>query len=309
VPEIGALLDKRSLRAAFERAAHSYDEVAVLQRAIADRLLARLEVVKRVPQSVLDVGSGTGYVTRLLLRRYPRARVLAADLAHAMVRQARARTRPLLRIPALATLGLPVPRWFSNHTDFVCADLECLPFAAASFDMIVSNLTLQWCDVPTAFAECRRVLRPGGLFLFTSFGPDTLTELRAAWYAVDARPHVHGFLDMHDVGDALVHAGFTEPVLDVERFTLTYADVLAVLRDLKHLGAHNAARGRARGLTGKQAFARFRAAYEAVRVDGRIPATYEAVYGLAWVPESAPVRRTVDGAVAVPLADIRRGRR
>lgn len=306
MPETGAPLDKRSLRTAFERAAHSYDEVAVLQRAIADRLLARLEVVKRVPQSVLDVGSGTGYVTHALLRRYPRARVLAVDLAHAMVRQARTRTRPLLRIPAL---GLPVPRWLSNHTDFVCADLECLPFAAASFDMIVSNLTLQWCDVPTAFAECRRALRPGGLFVFTSFGPDTLAELRAAWHAVDARPHVHGFLDMHDVGDALVHAGFTEPVLDVERFTLTYADVLAVLRDLKHLGAHNAARGRARGLTGKQAFARFRAAYEAVRVDGRIPATYEAVYGLAWVPESARVRRTVDGAVAVPLTDIRRGRR
>lgn len=285
-------LDKRSLRSSFERAAAGYDEVAVLQRAIADRMLERLDVVKLVPASVLDIGSGTGYVTRALMHRYPRARMHAVDLAHAMVRQARARTR--------------LRRWLARTPGaFVCADLERLPFAAASFDMIVSNLTLQWCDPVAVFAECRRALRPGGLFMFTTFGPDTLTELRAAWHAVDERPHVHGFLDMHDIGDLLVRAGFAEPVMDVERFTLTYADVLDVLRDLKRLGAHNAAHGRARGLTGKTSFMRFKQAYEAMRVDGRIPATYEAVYGLAWAPETAP-QRAVDGAVEVPLADIRR---
>lgn len=326
-------LDKRSLRAGFERAAAGYDEVAVLQRAIADRMLERLDVIKLVPASVLDIGSGTGYVTRALMHRYPRARMHAVDLAHAMVRQARARTRlrrPLLRIPrqlfptlscllrpwsrVLAAerllppwkgLGLPVHRWFSGNVDFVCADIEHLPFAAASFDMIVSNLTLQWCDPVAVFAECRRALRPGGLFMFTTFGPDTLAELRAAWHAVDERPHVHGFFDMHDIGDLLVRAGFAEPVMDVERFTLTYSDVLDVLRDLKRLGAHNAAHGRARGLTGKTSFMRFKQAYEAMRVDGRIPATHEAVYGLAWAPETAP-QRAVDGAVAIPLADIRR---
>lgn len=286
------LLDKRSLRASFERAASSYDEAAVLQRAIADRMLERLDVVKLVPASVLDIGSGTGYVARALMRRYPRARLHAADLAHAMVRQARAHTR--------------FRRWLARTPGaFVCADLERLPFAEASFDMIVSNLTLQWCDPVAVFAECRRALRPGGLFMFTTFGPDTLVELRAAWHAVDERPHVHGFLDMHDLGDLLVRAGFAEPVMDVERFTLTYADVLDVLRDLKRLGAHNAAHGRARGLTGKTSFRRFKQAYEAMRVDGRIPATYEAVYGLAWAPETTP-RRAVDGAVAIPLADIRR---
>jgi malonyl-CoA O-methyltransferase len=284
----GSLLDKRSLRASFERAASSYDEAAVLQRAIADRMLERLDVVRLTPSSVLDIGSGTGYVAHALMHRYPRARLHAADLAHAMVRRARARTRlrrPLLRIPALAALGLPVHRWFSSNIDFVCADLERLPFAAGAFDMIVSNLTLQWCDPVAVFAECRRVLRPGGLFMFTTFGPDTLTELRAAWHAVDERPHVHGFLDMHDLGDSLVRTGFAEPVMDVERFTLTYADVLGVLRDLKRLGAHNAARTRPRGLTGKASFRRFKQAYEAMRADGRIPATYEAVYGLAWAPE------------------------
>lgn len=285
-------LDKRSLRSSFERAAAGYDEVAVLQRSIADRMLERLDVVKLVPASVLDIGSGTGYVTRALMHRYPRARMHAVDLAHAMVRQARARTR--------------WRRWLARASGaFVCADLERLPFAEASFDMIVSNLTLQWCDPAVVFAECRRALRPGGLFMFTTFGPDTLTELRAAWHAADERPHVHGFLDMHDIGDLLVRAGFAEPVMDVERFTLTYADVLDVLRDLKRLGAHNAAHGRARGLTGKTSFMRFKQAYEAMRVDGRIPATYEAVYGLAWAPETAP-QRAVDGAVAIPLADIRR---
>jgi malonyl-CoA O-methyltransferase len=287
------MLDKRSLRHAFERAAAGYDDAAVLQRAIADRLLARLDVVRRVPVSVLDVGSGTGYVARALQRRYPRARLTAADLAHAMVRQARARTR--------------WRRWLMRSPGaFVCADLEQLPFADASFDLVVSNLTLQWCDPPTVFAECRRVLRPGGLFLFTSFGPDTLAELRAAWHAVDERPHVHGFADMHDLGDLLLRAGFADPVLDVERLTLTYADVLGVLRDLKRLGAHNAARGRARGLTGKRAFARFRQAYETLRTDGRIPATYEAVYGLAWAPETRAPARTADGAVAIPLTEIGR---
>ncbi len=288
----GLQLDKRSLRASFERAAASYDEAAVLQRAIADRMLERLDVVRLVPASVLDIGSGTGYVARALMRRYPRAQLHAADLAHAMVRQARAHTR--------------WRRWLARTPGaFVCADLERLPFADGAFDMIVSNLTLQWCNPATVFAECRRALRPGGLFMFSTFGPDTLNELRAAWHAVDERPHVHGFLDMHDIGDLLVRAGFAEPVMDVERFALTYADVLDVLRDLKRLGAHNAANARARGLTGKATFRRFRQAYETLRVDGRIPATYEAVYGLAWAPETAP-RRAVNGTVAVPLADIRR---
>lgn len=289
---VGPVLDKRRLRASFERAAASYDEAAVLQRAIADRMLERLDVVKLVPRSVLDIGSGTGYVTRALMRRYPRARLLAADLAHAMVRQTRTRTR--------------LRRWLARAPGaFVCADLERLPFAGASFDMIVSNLTLQWCDPVAVFAECRRALRPGGLFMFTTFGPDTLHELRSAWHAVDERPHVHGFYDMHDLGDLLVRAGFAEPVMDVERFTLTYADVLDVLHDLKRLGAHNAARGRARGLTGKSSFRHFKQAYDALRVEGRIPATYEAVYGLAWAPETT-AQHAIDGAVAIPLADVRR---
>lgn len=284
-------LDKRRLRASFERAAQTYDEVAVLQRTIAERLLERLDVVKLRPTVVLDAGCGTGYVTRALARRYPRAQHLALDIAESMVRQARR--------------GFGWRRLFLRPPLHVCGDAEALPLASASVDMIVSNLALQWCAAPAALAEFRRVLRPGGLLMFTSFGPDTLTELRRAWHAADDRPHVHGFLDMHDLGDLLLRAGFADPVLDVERLTLTYGEVMDVLRDLKRLGAHNAAVQRARGLTGKRQFARFRAAYETMRAGGRIPATYETVYGHAWAPESAPAA----GVTTVPVASIQRRRR
>lgn len=267
-PNPVAALDKRRLRAQFAHAADTYDAVAVLQREIADRLMARLDVIKQIPRVVLDAGCGTGYCTRALARRYRQADVVGLDLAGSMAAQARRRRG-----------------WWSRQR-YLCGDIERLPLAAASVDLIVSNLSLQWCEPTAAFAELRRVLRPGGLFMFTSFGPDTLNELRAAWQAVDGAVHVHTFQDMHVVGDALLHAGFADPVMDVDRFTLTYAAVDDLLRELKQLGAHNAAYGRSRSLTGKSRYQRFRSAYQAYAVAGRIPATYEAVYGHAWVPET-----------------------
>lgn len=279
-------LDKPRLRRQFARAAATYDGAAVLQREIADRLLARLEVVKQVPRVVLDAGCGTGYGTRALARRYRRARVVGLDIAWPMTRRARR-----------------AAGWFGPRR-YVCGDVETLPVAPGSVDLLVSNLTLQWCAPDVAFAEFMRVLRPGGLLMFTSFGPDTLRELRDAWRAADDGVHVHAFLDMHDVGDALIRAGFADPVMDVERFTLTYRHVRDLLADLKHIGSRNAAQGRARGLTGKARFARFKSAYQALARDGRIPATYEAVYGHAWSP-LAP-RRAADGAVPVAWIGRRR---
>jgi len=259
-------LDKTQLRVSFERAAAAYDGAAVLQREIADRMLARLDLIRHRPETILDAGCGTGYGGRALARRYRAARVVGLDIAAGMAAHARRKAG-----------------WFSRGR-YICGDIEALPLAPASVDMIVSNLTLQWCTPDMVFAEFRRVLRPGGLLMFTTFGLDTLRELRRAWGAVDDRPHVHAFMDMHDLGDALVRAGFADPVMDMEHFTLTYGGVLEVLRDLKRLGAHNVARGRPRGLTGKEHFARFRSAYESMAVGGRIPATYEAVYGHAWAP-------------------------
>ncbi len=283
-------LDKRSVREAFSHAAASYDAAAVLQREIADRLLARLDLIKLVPETIADIGAGTGYCTARLERRYRGATVVALDISPAMLAHAR-RQRS----------------WFSRQR-FVCGDAERLPLATGSMDMIVSNLALQWCDPDSAFREFVRVLRPGGLLMFTTFGPDTLRELRAAWRSVDSDAHVHDFIDMHDLGDALVRAGFAEPVMDVERFTLTYADVKSVLHDLKRIGAHNAAVSRPHALTGKARFQRFVAAYEAMRQQGRIPATYEAVYGHAWAPAVRTSIRRDDGTVAVRVDALRRRR-
>ena len=277
-------LDRASLRTSFARAASTYDEAAVLQREVANRLLERLDLIRLKPGTILDAGCGTGYCARALKRRYPRAQVMGLDIATPMLAWARRQRN-----------------WF-RRTGFVGGDIERLPMSGASLDMVFSNLALQWCDLDVAFAEFARVLRPGGVLMFTTFGPDTLKELRTAWQAVDSAPHVHTFIDMHDVGDALMRARLGEPVMDVERLTITYTDVLALMRDLKAIGSHNAATGRVRGLTGKTRFARFRQAYESHRMDGRIPASYEVVFGHAWAPAPAGD----PGSVRVPLETIRR---
>lgn len=285
-------LDKRRLRAHFARAARTYDAAAVLQREVADRTLARLDAVRLRPQTILDAGSGTGYAVRALARRYRGAWVAGIDIAHPMLREARRRAG-----------------WFRSRP-YACGDIEALPFPAGRFDLIFSNLALQWCEPERALRELLRVLRPGGLLMFTTFGPDTLRELRAAWRAADAGAvHVHAFYDMHDLGDALLRVGFAEPVMDVERFTLTYPDVAGVLRDLHGIGAHNAARGARRALTGKQRFARFRQAYEQQARDGRIPATYEVVYGHAWAPSRRGEERGTrdEGWKPVAITKIKRG--
>ncbi len=293
------LVDKQHMRSAFQRAAGGYDASAVLQREIADRLLERLALIKLAPTRILDAGCGTGYCTRALSQRYPRAQVLGIDIAEGMTARAHTDHGPR------STLG----RW-RRRDRYVCGDAESLPLASASIDMVFSNLAVQWCNPQLVFAEFLRVLRPGGLLMFTSFGPDTLRELRRAWATVDADPHVHGFVDMHDLGDALMRTQFAEPVMDMEHITLTYTDVVSVMRDLKAIGAHNVARGRRAGLLGKQHYARFVAAYESERrTDGRIPATYEVVYGHAWAPvedNRRPAGR--DDAVRIPINRIgRRG--
>lgn len=284
-------LDKAQVRASFDRAAAHYDEAAVLQREVGRRLVERLDLVKLVPDTVLDVGCGTGAITAELLRRYRRARVYGLDLAPAMLALARRRA------PWLRTLRC------------ICADAEALPVADASIDLVFSNLTLQWCeDLDRVFREFRRVLRPGGLLMFTTLGPDTLMELRRSWSEADGYTHVNAFMDMHDVGDALLRARLAEPVMDVERLTLTYATMAELMRDLKTLGAHNLTAGRPRGLTGKGRLRAAAAAYERFRRDGRLPASYEVVYGHAWAPPRDDLAEPRDGGVAVfALSRLKRG--
>jgi malonyl-CoA O-methyltransferase len=284
-------LEPRQLRRSFDRAAKTYDAAAVLHAEVRENLLARLQLTTLNPRVVLDLGCGTGHAARALERRYPKAKVVALDSSRQMLHEA-ARRRSWLR---------PFAPPFAR----VCADAGLLPLADASVDLIVSNLMLQWCNPDAVFAECRRALAPNGLLSFSSFGPDTLRELRTAWEQVDSQVHVHRFIDMHDLGDALVRAGFASPVLDVERYTLKYLTVREAALDLKATGARNAATGRAKGLTGRGKFAAMQAAYEKFREDGRLPATYEVVFAHAWVPARS-ARRDPEEGTHVSLEEIKR---
>lgn len=295
-------VDKRQVRRAFERAASSYDAAAFLQREVADRMLERLDYVKINPARILDAGAGTGYGTRLLASRYPDARLIALDLAQSMLQTARG-TQPWWK-RALPMLG-------GSNTAYLCADVDCIPLAASSVDAIWSSLTLQWCNEPEkTFREMYRVLAPNGLLMFSTFGPDTLKELRHAFAGIDGYTHVNRFVDMHDLGDMLGYAGFAAPVMDMEYITLTYADVKSLLRELKDIGAHNVTAGRNHGLMGKQRWHAMVDAYERLRRDGRLPATFEIVYGHAWVGERKSTRRD-DGrqVIEFQIADRKAGLR
>jgi malonyl-CoA O-methyltransferase len=174
-------------------------------------------------------------------------------------------------------------RWLRRF-ERVRADAYSLPFRDASFDLIYSSLMLQWCDdLDTAFGEIARVLKPGGLLLFSTFGPGTLAELREAWAASgDAGNHVNHFFDPHAVGSALMHAGLSEPVLDIDRIVMRYPDARALMRELKAIGAHNVTAGRPRGLTGRKRLAAMTQAYETLRSAGGLPATYEVIHAICW---------------------------
>lgn len=267
-------LDKRQLRRSFERAASTYDRTAVLQREICGRALERLDMVRIAPAVILDAGSGTGFAAQALARRYPRATVVEFDIAPTMLQTAR------VRLPRWK-------KWIGRRRElFVCGDNEQLPIRAGTVGMFWSNLAFQWAnDLPRVFSECQRVLQPGGLLTFTTFGPDTLKELRQAFAGDAGRVHVNRFYDMHDIGDMLVQGGFADPVMDMEQVTLTYADVNTLMRELKAIGAHNVATGRSRALTGRRTLDDLRRRYEELRRDGRLPATFEVVYGHAWKPE------------------------
>ncbi len=266
------VIDRHAMRQAFEKAADSYDAAAVLQQEVAKRLVERMDYMIMQPGRILDAGCGTGFITRSLAQRYPSAKIYALDLAFNMLQQAKSK-RSFKQ------------RW-SRQVNYINAEVENLPFADASMDLVISGLTLQWCqDLDKVFSEFRRVLAPGGLLLFSSFGPDSLNELRQSWAMVDDLPHVNTFVDMHDVGDALVQTRFADPVMDMEMLTVTYEDVKTIMRDLKQIGAHNVLQGRAASITGKNKLQKMMNAYEQFRQDGLLPVSYEIVYGHAWVIE------------------------
>ncbi len=249
-------------------------------------MLERLDLVRVQPARVLDLGSGAGDIARALLARYPAAHAISLDFSQNMLRTGHRR-------PAFWD------RWRRAQPVPVCAEMEQLPVADATFDMVCSNLALEWsADPDRVLSEVRRVLRRGGLFMFSTLGPDTLKELRAAYAGRWPGPR---FADMHDVGDALVRQGFAGPVMDVERIALTYPDVRALLEDLRASGSSGAVRPGSTGLRSRHWLGKLERGYRAFERDGRLPATFEIVYGHAWKPDQPP-RVTQDGRSVIRFA-------
>ena len=284
--ESAPFVDSHKVRRNFARAATAYDGSAVLQREVARRMLERLDYVKIAPQRVLDVGCGTGGSLTALGERYPKSFVFGADASEAMLQAGRGQRKRMRWL-------LPFMR--GNTASLLSADAQALPLKTASVGLIWSNLMLHWVDDPlAAFRESHRVLDIGGLLMFSTFGPDTLKELRACFS--DGHEHTHRFVDMHDYGDMLVECGFADPVMDVEMLTMPYPGVDELFSDLRRNGASCAMQTRRSGLMGRQAWQAARAAYERLLKDGRLPATFEVVYGHAW---KAQPSKTADGRAIV----------
>lgn len=260
--------EKNRIQKHFDAKAICYESSAVLQRNVCDELLQRLDLTSIKPTVVLDVGCGTGWGTQGLLKKYKKAKILSLDISPEMLKQTKSKGG-WLRKPKL-----------------ICADAEDIPLEDESVDLIFSSLMLQWCDYKKVFAEFKRILKPDGLLMFSTFGPDTLKELKKSWAQVDDNAHVNEFTDMHDLGDELIHAGLAEPVMDMDVLTLTYNDVISVMKDLKAIGANTILKNQKKvaeqGLVTPAKLKRVIAHYEQFRNEGVVPASYEVVYGHAW---------------------------
>lgn len=289
--------DQRHIRRAFSRSAASYDAAAALQHEVELRLLESLDYYalrkvaggRKHPQVVLDVGSGPARAAAAMRKRWPGAQVIALDLALPMLREAKKHSG-----------------WWKPFSR-VCADARALPIADHSVDVLFTNLCLQWVqDLPAVFAGFRRVLKPDGLLLCSTFGPETLIELRDAFAHADDSPHVSRFPPIAQFGDALMMAGFRDPVLDRDRFSLTYADLPSLMRELRAMGATNALRSRRHTLTGRARFAAASAAYDTMRnAEGLLPSTWEVIYAHAWAPPpGAPIRGQGEEIASVPVSGI-----
>ena len=259
-------VETKQVQHAFNNAAKNYDAHALLQKTVVDRLMESFDQIKVEPTVILDLGSGTGYGAKQLKQRFNKAHIYQADLSLEMLKGSRIKSS----------------RFFSKD-HFLCADANKVPLSDESVDLVFSSLMLQWTNDPDAvFAEIRRVLKPNGVFVFTTFGPDTLKELRESWKQVDDSVHINAFTDMHDIGDALIRNGLGEPVLSIENIVLTYDECMQLMRDLKNIGAHNVNLGRRKTLTGKQRLQKVLQHYETFRINNKLPATYEVIYAHAW---------------------------
>ena len=266
------LFDRIAVRRIFARAGDGDPAFARVMLTARDALLERLDGIRIAPTRILDLGAGTGATARRLARRFRRADVVSADPVASLLHRARSRA----------------PRWFSRHR-YVTAEAERLPLASHTMDLILSSVAMPWFDpVDHALAECLRTLRPGGLMLLCTLGPGTLKEFAFAWSDGGESRRMHPFLDMHVLGDALVHAGFADVVMDVQRVRLQSPDFWGLCRVLSRSGGSGALAARRRGLSAVETFRAAAARYESLRApDGALLVSVEFVFGHAWAPERA----------------------
>ena len=285
-------IDRTHMIRAFNKAAAHYETGALIEQAIGNRLLARLDYIKITPHTIVDLGCGTGHYLGKLAAYYPQAQLIGIDLAQDMLKIAAAKS----------SMNTPIR--------YRCEDAEQTTLADHSVDLIFSNLLFQWCNIDAIAAECKRLLKPRGLVLFSSLGPDTLCELRRCWAKIDNAVHVNHFIDMHHLGDCFMQAQFLDPVMDCEYLTATFSDIIDLMYSLKTVGAHNVNMGRHEGLTGKGKLHQLSRHYEAYRDEtGLLPATYEAIYGQAWQVDFTQQQTTdAAGNVRIPLSRVKKPR-
>lgn len=287
-PATPAFVDTRAVRRAFSRAAADYHQHDFLAREVDRRMQERLDYVRITPQRVIDLGCSQGASLPALRARYPEALTVGVDFAPAMLQAA----------PATAPAWRKWLPFVKSSIALLAGDANALPLQAASAGLLWSNLLLHWLDDPRPMlAEAHRVLEVGGLLMFSTLGPDTFKELRASFG--DGYAHTQRFTDMHDLGDMLVHAGFADPVMDMEVLTLTYDSFDALLAELRHSGGRCAMHARRRGLSGKAVWSAARQAYAAQAVDGRLPVTIELIYGHAW---KAMPKKSADGRAVIQFS-------
>jgi len=283
-PHVDKQLDKDAVVAAFNRASITYDNAAIVQQEIASRLLERLEWIKVQPKIIIDLGAGTGQASIALAKKYPDAKIIALDIAEQMLQLARHKIQSQSSKGILNQLRDKLMGFKLKQVTYLCADAESLPIANQSVDLIISNLAIQWCEnTQLLFNELQRILTPSGCLLFSTFGVDTLTELKQSWLAINQDPHVNDFVDMHELGDAMLQSGLTDPVMDSETIVMEYTWLLDLFKDLKQIGAYNHLQNRSKGLMTKSKFELMQKSYEQFKLsNNKFPASYEVVYGHAW---------------------------
>lgn len=281
-------IDTSAVRARFNRVASCYESASFIEERLAADLLNRLNFMSLAPKTILDLGTGTGRCARAMAQRYPEANIVGVDFASAMIEQAQHEHN-------------------SGNIIYSLADAHVLPFAPDSFDLVISNALFPFiADIDTVFQQVQKILTKRGCFIFTTFGPDTLYELRHTWSMISDAPHVLPFMDMHDVGDALIASGLVEPLLDRDTLTVTYQDVSKMFLELKNAGLTNCLTDREKGLLGKNTYKKLLTTYPFDTSKNCYPVTLEVIYGLAWQSEQL-IQQTVHGnEIHIPVSSLRK---